>query len=106
MNKLQRLPQPLKYFSYVLISSSVFGIWLLYDLSQKDGFDLHFSIFVAISMVLHLIVGFSILSMKRWGHTIFKCYLYLLFLAIPIGTYISYKTLKYMEARRISELYD
>ena len=53
-----------------------------------------------------LIVGFSILSMKRWGHTIFKCYLYLLFLAIPIGTYISYKTLKYMEARRISELYD
>ena len=106
MKKLQHLPQPLKYFAYILISASVFGVWLLYDLSQQDGFDLHFSIFVAVSMALHSIVGFSILSMKRWGYVIFKCYLYLLFLAIPVGTYISYRTLKYMDANRISGLYN
>lgn len=105
MKRLDRLPQPIKYFAYILISSSFFGVLLLYDLSRKDDFDLHFSIFVAASMLLHISVGFAVLSLKKWGLMVFKIYLYVLFLAVPIGTYISYKTLKYIESNNISEYY-
>ena len=105
MSKLSQFPQPIKLFAYILLSSSVFGVWLLYDLSQRSDFDVSFSVFVTASMLLHLLVGVSVLSMKSWGYTLFKCYLYLLFLAIPVGTYISYKTLKFMDAHKIGELY-
>jgi len=105
MKRLDRLPQPIKYFAYILISSSFFGVWLLYDLSRQDGFDLHFSIFVAVSMLVHISVGFAVLSLKKWGLVVFKCYLYVLFLAIPVGTYISYKTLNYIESNNLSDYY-
>jgi hypothetical protein len=103
--KLERLPNILKSFATILVSSAIFGVGLLYNLASRGDFDKAFSIFVVVSMVVHAFIGFAILSRKRWGLVVFKCYLYILFLAIPIGTYISYKTLQYMERHNIADIY-
>ncbi len=95
----------MKWFAVILLLSVLFGFGLLYDLAQKGDFDRDVSLFVIVSMVGHGFVGFAILSLKRWGLVVFKCYLYLLFLAIPMGTYISYKTLRYMKKNRIDDIY-
>ncbi len=103
--KLEKLPNVLKYFAAVLISSAVFGGGLLYDLAKRDDFDSTFNIFIIISMIIHSFIGFAILSQKKWGLVVFKCYLYILFLAIPIGTYISHKTLQYIKQNNITDIY-
>lgn len=102
---LEKLPNVLKCFAAILLLSGIFGCGLLYDLTQRDDFDRGFSVFVLVSMVGHAFVGFAILSRKRWGFVVFKCYLYILFLAIPVGTYISYKTLQYLKQNNIEDIY-
>jgi len=106
IKKFQKLPRILKYFTVILISSFFLGFGLLYDLSKRSDFDSDFMIFVVTSMLVHGFVGFAILSQKKWGLIVFKCYLYALFLVIPVGTYISYKTFQYMEKNSIASMYE
>jgi len=68
-------------------------------------FDFSFSVFVVIMITLHLLVAAGILSKKRWGLAIFKGYLYLLLIGIPIGTYIAQRTLKYIKLNEVDKLY-
>ena len=103
--RLEKIPNVLKFFAVVLLLSGLFGCGLLYDLAQRDDFDRDFSVFILVSMMGHSFIGFAILSRKRWGFVVFKCYLYILFLAIPVGTYISYKTLQYLKKNYIESIY-
>lgn len=104
--RIENLPNVLKCFAAVLILSAILGCGLLYDLSKRGDFDSEFSVFVIISMTVHAFVGFAILSRKAWGLVVFKCYLYVLFVAIPVGTYIAYKTLQYIERNSIVDFYN
>jgi hypothetical protein len=52
-------------------------------------------------VILTLMSGIGIVYPTRWGYILFKCFLYLLLLGFPIGTYISYKTLSYMKRHQI-----
>lgn len=106
IKKFQKLPHILKYFTAVFISSFFLGFGLLYDLAGRSDFDSDFTVFVVASMIVHGFVGFAILSQKKWGLIVFKCYLYALFLIIPVGTYISYKTFQYMERNNIASMYE
>ena len=101
----EKLPKYLQYFALILIGSSVFGFGLLSSVLKDESFDFDFAIFIIIMILVHLVVGGAILSKKHWGLLIFKTYLYLLFLAIPIGTYIASKTLKYIKHNKVNRLY-
>ena len=105
IKRFETLPSVLKWFTVILLLSIIFGFWLLYGLSQRDDFDRDFSLFVICSMIGHGFVGFALLSLKRWGLIVFKCYLYLLFFAIPVGTYISCKTFQYIKQNQIDDIY-
>jgi hypothetical protein len=99
------IPKPLLYFAMTLIGSSVPGFGLLLSVQKDKGFDADFALFLIIMIIVHLLVGAGILSRKHWGFIIFKGYLYLLLLAIPIGTYISHKTLCYLKQDDVANLY-
>lgn len=107
-NDRSQLPPFLRNFSSILILISITGgILLCYILFKENNFEknINFFIFIIISTIVHLFVGVSILSKRLWGFFTFKLYLYLMLLAIPIGTYISKKTLEYIEKNNIKDLY-
>lgn len=51
--------------------------------------------------IAYFLTGLGVVLLKKWGYILFKLFLYLLFLAFPIGTIISYLTLKYMKRHQI-----
>ena len=81
----------------VLIVSSFIGLIMFYGLVNDSNYDSSFSYFIAFMVVVHFFVGLGIVLRKSWGMDLFKCYLYILFLGFPIGTYIAIKTLKYIK---------
>ena len=55
--------------------------------------------------VWNLVTGVGILLRKKWGYYLLKFVLYILLLSFPIGTIISYYSLKYMKNNNIKELF-
>lgn len=49
-------------------------------------------------VVLYAVTGIGLIVRTRWGYALLKCSLYLLYLAFPVGTVLSYVALSY--ARR------
>jgi hypothetical protein len=52
-------------------------------------------------VVLYLVTGVGLIVRARWGYTLLRCFLYLLYLAFPIGTVFSYLALSYVRRHRI-----
>lgn len=100
-----KLPKALKSFALILICLCILGVALLFSVTKDYEFDMEFSIFIVAMLALHLAVSIGILSKKRWGFLLFKYYLYLMLLAIPIGTYIAHKSLHYIKDSKVEELY-
>lgn len=96
---------PIIYFAYVLIGSTVIGVFMLFDLQADPGFDKDFSIFIFVLTLWHLITGLGILSKRRWGFILFKLYLYVLYVGVPIGTIISKKFFSYIKKNEIERYY-
>jgi hypothetical protein len=91
--------KPIKIFGYFFIAISIlFCIVLLFEPATGPN-EPHMLIwgFVIFSALFHFLLGIGILLKKNWGFVFFKAYLKLLFLAFPIGTYISKKTFEYMD---------
>ncbi len=99
------LPRPLQYCALILICSCILGAVLLYGIMTDPHFGFSFSVFVVMMIILHLFVTVGLVSKKRWGLAIFKAYLYLLLIGIPVGTYIAKRTLKYIKHNEIDKLY-
>jgi hypothetical protein len=98
MNDLYR---PLRYFAYFFIVIGLLGfVTLVLDLCETKYLPVVWT-FVGSVSLFHLLLGMGVLFRKKWGFTIFKGYLYLLYIGFPIGTYIGYKTLKYIDENRI-----
>jgi len=89
--------KPLITFGMVLIVSSFLGLVMFYVLVNDPKYDSSFSYFIAFMVVVHFFVGLGVVLKKSWGLALFKCYLYILLLGFPIGTYIAIKTLKYIK---------
>jgi hypothetical protein len=53
--------------------------------------------------LFHLLLGIGILLRRRWWFSVFKGYLYLLYLGFPVGTYIARETLKYIEQNSVEQ---
>ena len=59
----------------------------------------------AIVSFFHIVTGIGIINKKIWGYYLFKSYLYILIIFCPIGTYISFKTFKYIKKYKIKSYF-
>lgn len=98
--------RPIKIFGAVLFVIGFFGIIFDFVYLNDPEVSTGFKIFGVIISMWHLLGGIGILLKKIWGFYIFKSYLYVLFLGIPIGTYISSKFLDYIKRNNLKELFD
>jgi len=97
---------PIQIFGAVLVVVSVLGVWFFYSpyssgsmrlpRQVKDHWPDPLAVFVVGALAFHLFTGLGTLFLTRWGYPLFKIFLYLLFVAFPIGTIISYITLRYL----------
>ena len=95
----------LKVFGYCLIGISILGF--LYHVY----INYHFSLsqerlyFLLIVLIWYMATGVGILIRKKWGYYLFKVFLYCLLVSFPIGTIISYLSLKYMKKNNVKDLF-
>lgn len=80
---------------------------MLFDIVYLNDPDLstYFKIFGVVISLWHLLGGIGVLLQKSWGLYVFKSYLYVLLLGIPIGTFIASKTLKYIKSNELDKLF-
>jgi len=95
----------LRMYGYILILFSLACLYTLF-VSPPEGGPFWSNYFVIIVSAWYLITGMSILTRQAWGYYLFIFFLYVLFLAFPIGTIISYKSLKYIKKNDIKGLFN
>ena len=52
-------------------------------------------------VMLYMVTGVGLIARTRWGYALLKCFVYVLFLAFPVGTVLSYLALSYMRRHGI-----
>jgi hypothetical protein len=97
--------RPVNIFGSILFLIGFIGI--IYDFTYLTDPELStgFKIFGVIVTMWHLLGGIGVLLKKVWGFYIFKSYLYILILGVPIGTYIAVKMLGYIKRNKLKEYY-
>jgi hypothetical protein len=99
----------LKTYGIVLICFSIFGSYplvSLYFMEDRSDIAVHkFVTFFVLTGVWYLATGIGILLRSKWGYFLFKFFLYILLLGFPIGTFIAYKSLKYIKRNDIKTLF-
>lgn len=97
--------RPVKIFSYYFAFAGVSGIVIHVLLRNHDQYTIEFMNFVIIISIVHLLIAIGIFFKKKWGYFLFKLYLYLLYIAPPIGTYIAIKTFRYIKYQRVERFF-
>ncbi len=96
----------LKIFSYSLLALSFGCAYYLYAiLSPIEGRPYLMNYYGFAVIGWYILTAIGILSRQRWGYYLFKLFLYILFVAFPIGTFISYKSLAYIKSNNIRALF-
>jgi hypothetical protein len=95
--------KPIMIFGYVLIFLGVFTVAFGY-LAFLEGFWVP-RYFVSSVSAFYFLCGVGVVRLTGWGYYLFRAFLYVLFLAVPIGTMISLATLKYMKRNNIKHLW-
>jgi hypothetical protein len=90
----------LNIYGWVLIVCFVGCLYTLY-VSTIESSSAFIGYFGAAITLWYFVTGIGILKRKVWGYYLLKSFLYLLLLSFPIGTFISYKSLKYMKKNSI-----
>lgn len=103
--------RPIKIFGAVLIVFAVGGalFFIPFFLSETSPLSIFGSrprpyfhlYFWAGSVVFYFLTGVGVMRLTKWGYFLFKLFLYVFFVAFPIGTIISYITLSYMRKHQI-----
>ena len=91
----------IKVYGSIIIVMGIGCIYTLFVSSYNNKQPIYNNVFVITITAWYLITGIGIISMQKWGYYLFKLFLYVLFLAFPIGTIISFKSLKYMKSNDI-----
>ena len=68
-------------------------------------YTIEFKIFVLVFFLLHALIGVGLTSRSLWGFYFFKYYLYVLYIAFPIGTFIAHKSLKLLEDKNYKKMF-
>jgi len=102
-----RTIRPIRLFGFILMLIGVFGeiAAAIYYVRPKAPSFVHgdqtvFNIWTAVSLY-YVLTGFGTALLRKWGYVLLIIFLYAVFLVIPVGTYISWKTLSYMKRQRI-----
>ena len=95
----------LNIYGYTLILFFLGGLYTLYVIASIEDLPIIHNYFGITISLYYLITGIGILARKEWGYYLFKFFLYVLVLAFPIGTIISWKSLDYMKKNDIKSLY-
>ena len=94
---------PIRNFAYFLSAIGVCGI-IIHLLNVSDPYYASdFRLFVLMSTFVHLGIGFGLLARVKSAFHAFKFYLYFLKIGFPVGTYISKKTLDYIQKNNIEQ---
>jgi len=99
------LLKPIRMFGYFFIMIGAAGL-LIHFLALGDvRYTAGFKAFVLVVSFLHILVGSGVILRRIWGFYALKLYLYSLYLAIPIGTYVAIKTFKYIRTYNIEQYF-
>ncbi len=100
--------KPIVIFGAVIIVFTLFSMFFFFSpkspayifsfYNERPQSVLHFIIAVNL---FYFLTGVGVILRMKWGYFLFKVFLYLMFLAFPIGTVISYVTLSYMKRHKI-----
>jgi hypothetical protein len=97
--------KPIKMFGFCLILMGAVGLIMHFLLRYNVSYAVEFVCFILFVSFFHVLIGIGVIFKKRWGYYFFKFYLYILYLAIPIGTYVSIKTFNYIKKNNIENLF-
>jgi len=102
---MERKIRFIKIFGYGLIILFVGCLYTIFVSSSIDKYPVFWNYFGITISLWYLITGVGILARTKWGYYLLKGFLYLLFLAFPIGTIISYSSLRYIKKENIRDLF-
>jgi len=94
--------RPVKVCRVGCIIFTIIALIFHYDTLTNPEANQSFKYFVTIINVWHLFTGIGILMQKMWGYYLMKFYLYVMLLAVPIGTYFSLRCLRYLRENEIN----
>jgi hypothetical protein len=101
MNLELKKYRPIKFFGFVLIIVGSFGFVELVSEFYQPRFDLLGVVFLFVLAPIHFFTGIGVILKKKWGYPLLKLYLYLLLLAVPLGTLLAIKILRYIKDNEI-----
>lgn len=104
--------KPIRVFGIALMAFAIVGAFFFLFLTSPAPFfnprspssheRVAFYLVTALDIV-YFLIGLGVVLLKKWAYFPFKLFLYVLFLAFPIGTIISYVTLSYMRRHQIKK---
>jgi hypothetical protein len=103
--KKNNILKPIKIFSGILIIASFIGIFKFFSFLVDPEFDSSFKVFIIGMFIFHFITGIGLLTQKIWGFYLFKLFLFIFLLGVPIGTLISWKTLQYIKKHDLEKFF-
>jgi hypothetical protein len=89
--------RPVRIGGILLVATGLIGFLFYFEYLT----DSRFSWFILVMPAWHLITGLGVVLQKAWGYYLLKFYLYVLLLAVPIGTYVAWKSLMYIREHDI-----
>lgn len=100
-----RVLRPINYIASFILGIGSLGI-VMHFLSVDDiEYNYVFQVFNLIMSSTHICIAIGIFYRKHWGLLLLKMYLRLLYCAIPIGTYIGIKFMKYLNDNEIEKFF-
>ena len=95
----------LRIYAFVLVALAVLGLWVLY-ITRSEPVSHYHIIYSGMGICLYyLVTAVGLLRRNIWGYYLFKFFLYLLIISFPIGTFIAYKSLRYMRESDVKSLF-
>jgi hypothetical protein len=82
-------------------AGGLYHFYIILTLLKNQSYSTEGIIFVTIVATWYVVTGIGILRRTRWGYYLLKSILYVLLVSFPIGTFISYKSLKFMKKNSI-----
>ena len=84
--------RPVRAGGIVLLTIGVAGFLFHFESLSNPRFKW----FILAMTTWHLITGLGVILQKAWGYYLLKFYLYVMLLGVPVGTYVAWKSLKYL----------
>ena len=108
---MPREMKPIALFGIVLVVAGLFGFYFFFGPTPANVYDTGAAERPAILYTLvffnslYVAIGVGVLARARWGYVVFKAFLYVLLVVFPIGTALSWLTLRYLRRHSIERYF-